>query len=175
MDLGVDLLPAGQITNGDRAFLGVDVHPLGDSPVSGVDGNHDRKDLEAPFLDGDNIILSHLVRRYIDPLAVDQEVSVVDELTGLWSSRCQAGPIHDIVESALEDLEQDGARDPTLSRCFFVVAAELLLEHSVYELQLLLLAKLDQVLGFANATTTVFTRWIRPPVEVLRLVVIGPV
>ena len=61
---------------------------------------------------------------------------------------------------------------PRLARCFFVVAAELLLEHAVDELQLLLLAELNEVLGLANTTAPVFTRRVGPAIEVLRLVVV---
>ena len=94
---------------------------------------------------GDRVARAHRVRRDVHLLAVDGEVAVADELARLRARRREAQPVDDVVEPALEHLQQQLARDALLPVGRLEVAAELVLEHAVGALDLLLLAQLHAV------------------------------
>src|SRR5881409_3963300 len=97
--------------------------------------------------DRNDVTLPHRVRRDVDLLAVDEEVAMPDELARLRSGRRQSQPVHDVVQPALEKLQQHLAGDAAGPLRRLEVAAELVLEHSVNPLDLLLLAELKAVAG----------------------------
>lgn len=79
--------------------------------------------------------------------AVDGEVGVADELTGLTAGHRKAHAIDDVVQTALDGDEQvvtglAGSRSGLL-----IVIMELLFQDTVDELDLLLLSKLDAILA----------------------------
>src|SRR6266540_1080286 len=86
---------------------------------------------------------------------VHRHMAVPDELAGLVARAAEAGAVDDVVEARLQELEQHLAGDALAPRGFLVVAVELLLEHPVDAPRLLLLAELEQVLGFLGAATPV--------------------
>ena len=67
------------------------------------------------------------------------------ELTRLRTRGRQAEPVDDVVETALEQLQQRLTGDAALTVRHLEVAAELVLEHAVDALDLLLLAQLQAV------------------------------
>ena len=94
------------------------------------------------------------VRRDVDLLAVDQEVPVAHQLARLRPRGREAHAVDGVVEPALQQLQQRLAGDAARAVGLLEVAAELILEHAVDALDLLLLAQLHAVadhLGLARA------------------------
>src|SRR5262249_32093235 len=85
--------------------------------------------------------------RDVHLLAVHQEVAMADQLTGLRPRGRQSQPIDDVVEPPFEELEQRHAGNAARALGGLEVAAELILDHSVNALHLLLLAQLQAVAG----------------------------
>src|SRR5581483_3186108 len=69
-------------------------------------------------------------------------------------------PVDDVVEPRLEHAQEVLAGDPVQPVGFLVVRAELLLEQAVVPARLLLLAKLEQVLGLLDPAAAVLARRI---------------
>jgi len=85
--------------------------------------------------------------RDVHAAAVDGDVAVCNELPALAPVYRKAKPENRVVESPLEHREQSLARDALLLRGLLEEDSELLLEHSVNALDLLLLAKLCAIAG----------------------------
>ena len=79
--------------------------------------------------------------------------TVVDELTGLRAAGGPTGAVHDVVESLFEQAQQDLTRRALLTLSLEVGLVELLLEHAVDVLRLLLLLHLGEVLATGVAAT----------------------
>ena len=71
------------------------------------------------------------------------EVTVAHRLTGLLAGASEAQTEHDVVETALEQRHEVATGNTGHAQSALVVTAELLLEHAVDELSLLLLAQLQ--------------------------------
>ena len=82
-------------------------------------------------------------------LAVDRDRLVAHELARLGARGGEAHAVDDVVEAALEQLQQVLAGGARAARRLAVVVAELALEHAVHAAQLLLLAQLQAVVGQA--------------------------
>ena len=95
--------------------------------------------------DADHVARLHLVRRDVDLAAVDREVAVARELPRLRPRRREPEAIEHVVQAALQQLEQRLAGDAARPVRHLEVAAELVLEHPVDALDLLLLAQLQAV------------------------------
>src|SRR6185437_2587441 len=116
-----------------------------------ADGEH----LPGRALEGDGVTLADPVARDGDPLAVDQDVAVADELAGLPPAGAPAGPEHHVVQPQLQHAEQVLAGDPGL-------AVGLLVEVPV-----LLLPQLCQVLrALPHAVAAVLAGRVGPAVPV---------
>src|SRR3954469_14397286 len=116
-------------------------------------------------LDGGDVAVAGLVARDVHPAAVDRPVAVADELASLAARGREAKTDEHVVEAPLEEGQQVLAGDPGLPRRLLVVVAELLLEHPVVALGLLLLAKLNAVLGLLLAPAAVVARRVRAPLD----------
>jgi len=103
----------------------------------------------------------HLIAGDIDATAVHEDVAVVDHLAGGLAGIAEACTVADVIETALEELKKDNTRDAAAAGCFLIVSAELLLEDTVLETELLLLAKGDGIFGLLLATSAdaVLTGW----------------
>src|SRR6476659_8585324 len=93
-------------------------------------------------------------------------MAVPDELPRLGAGSCKAEPVDDVVEARLEHSEQVLARDARFAARLVVVIRELLLEHAVIALGLLLLAQLEQVLALLDAAAAVLAGRIRAAFDV---------
>src|SRR5207247_2040450 len=132
--------------SGDRCR--VEGEPAGDAAALHLFHRmFDRRVLLRPAEYRDHVAFLHRVRRDVHLLAVDEEVPVAHELPGLRTRRRQAEPVDDVVEPPLEKLQQRHARDAARPLGRLEVAAELILEHAVDALHLLLLAELQAVAG----------------------------
>src|SRR5262245_4958533 len=137
---------------------------LGVEPRRWRAGQHVPVPLDLDHLAGlapqaDDVALADAVAGDVDPAAVDLDVAVVDELAGLGAGGRPAGPVDDVVEPALEQLQHDLAGDAALARGLLVEVAELPLVEAVGEAGLLLLLELLEVLGrVAAPAAAVLTR-----------------
>ncbi len=86
-------------------------------------------------------------RRDVHLPAVDREVSVPHQLAGLRARRRKAKAIRNVIQATLEQLQQRLTGDAARPLRLLEVAAELILEHAVDALHLLLLAQLHAVAG----------------------------
>ena len=121
-----------------------------------------RDDLLRRLADLNDVARTHEVRRDVDLLAVDREVTVADELARLGVIAREAHAVDDVVEPALEQLDQRVTRDARRLERLVVVAAELALGDAVDALDLLLLAQLLAVVrALAAAVLAVLARRIR--------------
>src|ERR1041384_7925042 len=107
----------------------------------------DRRVLAAAGPDRHDIARLDRERRDIHLLAVHDEVAVADQLPRLRRGRREPGAIGDVVEPPFEQLQQRLAGDAARPLRLLEVAAELILEHAVDALDLLLLAQLHAVAG----------------------------
>src|SRR6185436_4542127 len=115
--------------------------------------------------DLDDVVGADPVRRDVDLAAVHPDVPVAHQLAGHVAGLGEAGPVDDVVQPRLEDLEQDLTGLARLLVGLFVVAAELLLQHAVDAAGLLLLAQLQQVLAVLGAATAVLARRVGPDLD----------
>src|SRR5262245_11027068 len=144
---------------------------LGVEPRRGRAGQHVPVPLDLDHVaslapQADHVALADAVAGDVDPAAVDLDVAVVDELAGLRPGGGPAGPVDDVVEPALEQLEHDLARDAPLARGLLVAVAELPLVEAVGEAGLLLLLELLEVLGgVAAPAAAVLTRGVGTALE----------
>src|SRR4051812_14572663 len=129
LDRDVDLGP-------DRELVDQDPHPRRDRLEPGrhdtlavrLTEDDERRHLERLLADVDHVVGGNLVRRDVDLAAVHLEVAVDDQLAGMAAGPGEAGPVHDVVEAALEELQQvvTGLAGP--ARGLHVVVVELALE-----------------------------------------------
>src|SRR5690606_20082661 len=106
---------------------------------------------------------------------MDLEVAVADQLPGGVPRLGAPGPVDDVVQAGLQNLQQDvtGLTGPAVG--LLVVATELLLQHPVDPAGLLLLPQLEEVLGLLGAAAAVLTRGERPGLErTLRPLALAP-
>ena len=116
-------------------------------------------------MDRDHVVVAQLVARDVHPPAVDGPVSVEDQLARLAPRGGESEPHEHVVKAALEHPQEVLAGDARLPRSLVVVDAELLLEHAVVALGLLLLAQLDAVLALLLAAAAVLARRVRAALD----------
>src|SRR6202012_953106 len=93
----------------------------------------------------------------VDAAAVDQPVTVGDQLAGVAPRGGEAEAHEHVVEAGLEQPEQVLAGDAVHAGGVFVVGAELFLQHLVVAAGLLLLAQLQAILALAQPAAAVVT------------------
>ncbi len=89
----------------------------------------------------------HQIGGNVDLLAVDGEVGVVHQLTGLAAGHGEAQTVHHVVQTALHQAQQVLAGLAGHTGSLLVIHTELLLQNAVDELDLLLLVELDGILA----------------------------
>ena len=133
----------------------------GTKGAAGIDAFLD--DLEGSIaLEGDDVADLAEVGSDVDFLAVDEDVPVVDELTGRGAGAGEAHAVDEVVEAGFEDAEEREARDGFLvSLGKDEQAAELTLVDAIEGAKLLLLEELLAVFGrLALAVLAVLARTI---------------
>jgi hypothetical protein len=140
----------------DPAPLGDGLQPRRHVALAvGLTGDDVRGGLTDARREVDDVVRGHAVRGDVHLLAVDQEVAVHHELAGLTAGAGEAAAVDHVVQAGLEDLQQVVTRLALEAVGLLVVTTELLLEHTVGEAGLLLLAELEQVLRLLGATLAV--------------------
>src|SRR5882757_75587 len=165
-DLGVDLRPLRHLVHQDAQPVRDDLQPRRHRPVTlGLLGNDERIHAHRLGSDVDDVVPGHPEAGDVHLLAVHGEVPVVDQLAGHPPGTGQTGPVYDVVQPGLEDLQQVVTGLAGTPAGFLVVAAELLLQHAVGEARLLLLLGLQQVLGLLDPDPAVLAGRIRAALE----------
>ncbi|MNE31207.1 hypothetical protein D3C80_1247590 [compost metagenome] len=98
-----------------------------------------------------------MVGRNVYSLAVDADRFVRNQLTGFSASSAVAHTVDDVVQTAFEQLQQVLTSSAFLAGRFFVITAELTLEHTVDTTNFLLLTQLGAVVGLTATALTVNT------------------
>src|SRR5512132_558319 len=114
----------------------------------------------AALCDCDHVVGANQVTGDVDSAAVDLEMAVAHELPRLGARGCEPEAVDDDVEPPLEHTQELLTCDPGAFGGLRVVGAELVREQAVVAARLLLLTKLEQVLGLLDAAASVLTRRI---------------
>src|ERR1700722_5134779 len=166
LDLGCDLRPGRERVHENAHLVRHDLKPGRDDPLADLGPrDHHRGQLERLGRDLDDVVLPNAVGRDVDPLAVHHDVAVPDQLAGHVPALAEPGAEHDVVQPALEDLQQGLAGTAGLAGRLDVVAVELLLEDAVDALGLLLLADLEQGLAVLLPDAAVLARRVGPDLD----------
>src|SRR5690606_36531006 len=156
----------GELVHQDPEGSGQHLQPTGDRTLAvRLPRDHERGQLAGLRPHVDHVVVVDLVARDVHLLAVDQEVPVHHELARVTTGPGQAGAVHDVVQAALQQLEQDVTGLPGLSRRLLVVAGELLLENAVGVAGPLLLPQLQEVLALLGPSAAVLPRRVRTALE----------
>ena len=161
VDVEWELVALGEPGEGSAELIGVDA----DIATAGGYGLHGfPDDLQwALFFEGDDV--ADLAKAGCDValLAVDKDVSMVDELTGAGTSAGESHAIDEVVEPGLKDPEEGEAGDGRILLGEDEETTELTLIDAVEVPELLFLKKLDSVFGGLPLTIlAVLARAIRP-------------
>src|ERR1700761_764291 len=175
LDLRVDLRAHRQRVNQDAHLVGDHLEPGGDRALARFGLGHDERGHVTRLLPHlDDVVLRDAVRGDVHLAAVDGDVAVGGELAGHVPALGEAGPVHHVVQPALQDLEQVVAGPAVTAGGLFVVVVELPLEHPVHPASLLLLADLQEVLALLGAVPAMLTRRVGPDLDrALRRVALG--
>src|SRR5690606_14475674 len=134
-------------------FVGIYFDPLDTTALSAqFEGLGDAQLITALLANGNHVTSFNLVRRDVHGLTVDGDRLVGNQLTGFRTSGAVAHAIHDVVETAFEQLQQVLAGSALTTSRFLVVTAELTLEHAIDTTYFLLFTQLGAVVGQATAT-----------------------
>src|SRR3990172_4777946 len=90
---------------------------------------------------------------------------MVDKLAGLRPRGGESCAPNHVVQASLEQSEQVLTCDTRLASRQLVIAAELPFEDPIHGAQLLLLSKLDLVVGNLRPAAAMLTRWIGPAIS----------
>src|SRR5688500_5031089 len=142
----VDLRPGRQRLDPAGHRGGVEREPLGDpAALHFFHRVYDRRRLGAGAAHGHRVASLELVRRDVHLAAVHHEVAMAHELARLRAGGGEAEPVDHIVHPPFEELQQRLARDAARAIGDLEVAPELVLEHPVDTLDLLLFTQLETV------------------------------
>src|SRR5258708_2278636 len=111
----------------------------------GVTSGQNRRVILAGFADRDFLARFYHERGDVDLLAIHQDMTVAHGLTRLSAAGCEAHPVKNTVEPALEAAQQVFAGDALHACGFFERVAELAFQHAVNAANLLLFAELKTV------------------------------
>src|SRR6266850_2097454 len=132
-------------------LVGVDVEPLRRAlALARLDRRQDDRELAALLADPDGVARLHQERRNVHGPAVDRDVAMADDLPALATREREVDAIQDVVEPALQHLEQHLAGHAMGLGGLREIVSELPLEQTVDLAGLLLLAQLLSVVRFLD-------------------------
>lgn len=148
VDVLLHLITRGEAD--DRGLKGLGVHrePTGDvaNPVF-LEAARAELAGRGRILDLNLVTWLHIVAGNVDLVAVDADVTVINELAGSRTALGEPEQVNRAVETGFKELEETFAGDATLALGDFKNAAELALQQAVNETELLLLIESDSVFG----------------------------
>ena len=131
-------------------FLLIPVHPV-DLWILSADSTGDVIVCLALWLQLNNVSWLHAVRRNVHDLTVHHDVLVAYDLAGSRTGRSHTETVNGVVQTAFEELDQVFTGGTLQAGSFQVRVTELLLEHAVCVLSLLLFLQLNAILRCALA------------------------
>src|SRR5688572_11255925 len=172
----VDVFAQRQIADSDLMALLGDVEPGCSRTVEHVHVPADHHALTRFGTQRHDVAFAHAIAGDVDPLAVDLDVAVADDLARLRASSRPGGAVDDVVEAQLEVLQHVETGDAFAPAGLEVDVAELALAQTVGEAGLLLFGELHGVLGTraAPARTPVLAGWEGPLLHRLVLALGAP-
>src|SRR5690606_13246863 len=99
------------------------------------------------FTHGDDVARLHQHGSDVGGAAVHFDCAVVHQLTRFSARGAEAHAVNDVVQTRFEQLDEGLTRVAAAAIGFLEVLAELLLEHTVHALELLLFTKLQAEVG----------------------------
>ena len=143
----INFFAGGKANHGALEAVLIALHPGGDQEHGSVLTHQALEDLgrAAALRDLDHIAGLDEVGRNVDLLAVDGEVRMADELTGLTAGHRKAHAVNNVIQTALDRDEQVVTGLAGGGSGGLIVTAELLFEDTIDELDLLLFSKLKAV------------------------------
>src|ERR1700733_8587548 len=166
LDQGVDLRPDRERVHENAHLVGDDLEPGRNRALPHLGaGDHERRQLAGLRRDLDDVALAHAERGDVHLVPVDLDVPVAHELAGHVPALGEAGPVDDVVEAALQQLQQGLAGPAASVGGLDVVVVELLLQQPVDALGLLLLPDLEQVVVLLGPVAAVLTRRVGPDLD----------
>ena len=127
----------------------------------GFQRGNDHRHFAGFFLDRNNVAGLDHVRRNVYSFAVDQNVSVVDELTGGKDGRHELGFVNQVVQTGFQNADQVFGRIAASSDRFGIIFAQLFFGNvAVIGFQSLFGLQLFAVVGQFFLTRTVLTRTV---------------
>ena len=143
VDVRQDVVPRRHRLEDAANLLVVDLDPVGQADLLRDGQRALNAQLLARFLaDLQTSPALHWYEAMVTDLLVDQHGLVAHELARFGARSREAHPVHDVVQAALEQLQQVLTGGAGAARGLLVVVGELPLEHAVHAAQLLLLAQL---------------------------------
>src|SRR5450759_243160 len=122
----------------------------------------------------DDVVLGHPEAGDVHLVSVDHEVAVANQLASHVTGGGEACPVHNVVQTGLQDAQQVLAGLAGATVRLLEVTAELLLQDAIDAGGLLLLAHLEQVLAVLGPRTPVHARGVRAKLDrALRGVALG--
>src|SRR4051812_26989992 len=168
LNRNIDLRTLRELVD-QHAEVGLDdLQPRRDRAVAeGLLGHDEGQHRERLRPHVDDVPLRDLVGRDVDLDAVDHEVTVAHQLPRLTAGAGDAGAVDHVVQAGLEDLQQVLTGLTGTPDGFLVVPDELTLENAVGVASLLLLLRLQEVLGLLDAPAAVLARRVGATLESL--------
>src|SRR5450631_3556194 len=175
LDLRVDDLTRGQGVDEDLHLRRDGFNPGRHRTLAGLcAGDNERCHLHGLATNLDDVVLGHPEAGDVHLVPVDHEVAMTNQLACHVTGGGEAGPVHDVVQTGLQDAQQVLAGLTRATVRLLVVTAELLLQDAVATGGLLLLTHLEQVLAVLGPGTAVHARGIRAKLDrALRGVALG--
>ena len=156
LDRKVNIVALGHADDLGNHIVGIVLQPLRRLTEGiGFDAGLDLLQTAAAVLQRDDHARLHKIAGDVDLAAVYGEVAVRHELTRFRAAHGKAQTVDHVIQTALQNGEQVLAGLAGTALRKIVVAAELLLEHAVVSLGLLLLTQLQAVLGVLAAALAV--------------------
>src|SRR5450631_496200 len=175
LDLRVDDLTCGQRVDEDLHLRRDGFNPGRYRALAGLcAGDDERCHLHGLATNLDDVVLGHPEAGDVHLVPVDHEVAVTNQLARHVTGGGEACPVHDVVQTGLQDAQQVLAGLAGATVRLLVVTAELLLQDAVDAGGVLLLAHMEPVLAVLGPRTTVHARGIRAKLDrALRGVTLG--
>src|ERR1700712_2125748 len=162
----LNLRALGKLVDEDALALADDLNPTRDRAVAcGLTRQLERQCVQGLLANVDDVVLRNAVAGDVDLLAVDGEVTMADQLTGHPTRAGEPGAVDDVVQPALQDLQQVLAGLARVAVGLPVRATELLLHHAVGEAGLLLLLQLRAVFALLDPRAAMLAGRVRTLLE----------
>ena len=146
-DIEVDVCSFGERNDFTGEGCVVPFEPFYDAEILDLFGGLPDGEFLLVLFDCDDVACFDKVRGDVYSLAVDGDMTVVDNLTSHGTAGTETETVNDVVKSSLDEFEHQSARNTAHFGRYVVVHKELLLADAVISLGFLLFAELQGITG----------------------------